>query len=129
MTYQELSKKHQDEINDFPMFFAFSAKQMDDGMVQLGVTAFDELCPVGGGGYIRKSDKQKLLDLFDLIRTEKKAYMEDDSFALDALSYELENHEYGHTGDPTEAMEAVGLDMESERGKRLFKLTKKGLGL
>jgi len=36
-SYLELKEKHQKEVNEFPMFFAFNDKQFKEGMKKFGL--------------------------------------------------------------------------------------------
>jgi hypothetical protein len=118
MTYSELKKKHSDELNAFPMFFAFSNKQFDEGMKKLGLTPEDKgkLCKIPGGGFIRKEDATKLSDMFAAQDKEMKNLIASDTtgegFIYDMLNYELANHEYCITMDFDPALNALGLTRE-----------------
>ena len=108
-TYQELKERHQKEMNSFPMKFAFSPQQLDEAMRELGTS---EVMKVGAGGLIRKTDKENLLNLFKRHDEELNEAMKNEAFAEKALRYELANHEYNITGDPTEALNVLGLSLE-----------------
>lgn len=108
-TYQELKQRHQKEIDNFPMKFAFSPQQLDEAMRELGTS---EVMKVGAGGLIRKSDKENLLNLFKRHDEELNEAMKNESFAEKALRYELANHEYSTTGDPTEALSVLGISLK-----------------
>lgn len=115
MKYSDLKNKQAKELNEFPMFFAFSQKQFDEGMIKLGVTNIDELISINGtGGYIKKVDESKLDELFKRHQTELTNAYEDDVFLIEAYRYELANHEYGYTGDPSDAINAIGLNTDNK---------------
>lgn len=126
MTYLELKKRHADEIAAFPMFFAFNDAQFADGMKTLGVTEIGELCRIPGGGFIRKTDAALLGDVMLRQAREMDAARSNDEFLINALVYELGNHEYGYTGNPEPAFEAVGLDVNAidDRVRRCFNVAK-----
>lgn len=112
--YHELKTRHQEEINNFPMFFAFNNRQLFEGMEKLGLkpTDTDEVYSLGGtGGYYRKTDSKKLYGMFDRHEKELAKAMKNDSFALEAFKYELANHEYSVTLDVTPALTALGLSL------------------
>ena len=48
-TYRELKQRHQKEINDFPIKFAFTPQQLDDGMRELGTS---EIMQIGTGEFM-----------------------------------------------------------------------------
>lgn len=117
--YAEMKKKHQQEVNDFPMFFAFSDKQFAEGMKSLGLEPedTDKIYSLRGtGGFYRKSDSQKLHDMFDRHEKERKGAIEADQtgegFIYEMFDYELANHEYGYTRDISDAVRALGLSVD-----------------
>ena len=126
--YRELKEKHQKEVNDFPMFFAFSEAQFAEGMLSLGLkpTETDKLYKFGNtGGFYRKSDSPKLKEMFDRHEKELKeaiaADLTGDGFIYEMFDYELANHEYGYTRDCGPAFDALGLTVEEIRAdKRLM---------
>jgi hypothetical protein len=123
MTYTELKQKHSAEISAFPVFFAFGKKQFEEGLAQLNVTE-DELTMTGSGGYLKTSDVQAWKDMFVRFEKETEAYMLDDAFLTKAIKYELGNHEFGYTGDPSETLEALGLTLDNDRKVACFNAAK-----
>ena len=114
--YAELSARHQAEVDAFPFMFAFSQKQFDEGMVErLGLKPTDThlILSIGGGGYIRKSDRDALHEMLNRHAAEVQAAVDADEtgegFVLDMFVYELDNHEYSYTRDVTDALDALGL--------------------
>lgn len=116
--YLELKKKHENEINAFPMAFAFNSEQFAEGMCQLGLspTETNKIEFFGGGGFYRKTDEKRLYEMFD--RHNKEI---EDAIAADATGqgfiykmflYELCNHEYGYTRDVEETLDSLGLTEE-----------------
>lgn len=123
--YRELKEKQQKEVNDFPMFFAFSNEQFNEGMKKLGLepTETDKIYSLGMGGYYRKTDSSKLKDLFNRHEKEMDQAIEnDDKFIFDMFNYELGNHEYNYTRDISETLDALGFTIEDiNNNKRLIK--------
>ncbi len=109
MNYIEFKQKQETELNNFPMAFAFSQKQLDKAMQKLNVTKHDEIVSIGGGGIVRKTDVQKLKTLFAKHHQERELFFTDDANLLDSLIYELGNHEYCITGDVQDTLDALGL--------------------
>ena len=117
--YTALKKKHQDEVNAFPMFFAFNKQQFEEGMKELGLkpTDTDKIYKLGStGGYYRKSDSAAFHEMFTRQAQEmKEAIAADETgngFIYDMFNYELGNHEYGYTWDPEPTLNALGMTME-----------------
>ena len=116
--YAILSDRQQAEVNAFPLMFAFSQKQFDEGMARWGLkpTDTDKILSIGGGGYVRKSDRDALHAMFNRHREEMQAAIDADptgeGFILDMFRYELDNHEYSYTHDLEPALDALGLTWE-----------------
>ena len=112
--YLDLKIRHQQEIEAFPMFFAFSSDQFEDGMAKIGVDPCDvnKLFSIGGGGYIRKSDKKAFVDMLNRHKKEMAEARKQGDTLYDMIKYELANHEYCVTYDSTDALAALGLTME-----------------
>lgn len=128
--YTELKSKHQAEVNAFPMFFAFSDKQFEEGMAKFGltITDTDKIYKLGStGGFYLRSDSQKLKDMFERHAKEMDdAIKNDDQFVYEMFLYELANHEYCITYDFEPTLDACGLtEDEVAKDWRLLKLLKK----
>lgn len=114
-----MKARQQKEVNAFPMFFAFSNEQFAQGMQRLGLDPKekDKIIAFGDtGGFLRKSDEPALLEMLERHRREMKEAIKADKnergFIYDMFSYELANHEYSWTEDPSEAIQALGLTLE-----------------
>ena len=124
VSYLELKEKHQKEYNEFSeknIFYAFSNEQFEEGLKKLGFK-FGVKSPkvkekittlYGAGDYIPKSKVKDLKDLWRRQDEERKAAIKADKdgngYCYEMWLYELNNHEYGYTYDPTDAMKALGL--------------------
>lgn len=114
MKYSELKQKHQHEVNAFPMMFAFNQTQFEEGMKRLDVTnAEKELVSMGGRGFIRKTDRGALEELFARHKEEMELAMTDKQFLTDAIEYELGNNEFCITDDSTDTIDVLGLDLDN----------------
>ena len=114
-TYQALKARQADELNKFEgIFFAFSNEQFDEGMASLGLTKADtsKIVSIGAGGFILKERVGEFAAMFKRHAKEKKQRKQDEKFLLEALTYELRNHEYAVTYDPSDALNALGLRKE-----------------
>ena len=125
--YEELKKKQEKEFNNFPFMWAFNKKQFAEGMEKLGLkeTDTDKIYSIGGGGYIRKTDSDKLHEMLGRLDEEmRQAIAEDptgDGFIFDMFNYELANHEYSYTGDISDTLDCLGLtEEEVTADKRLL---------
>ena len=75
-TMNELKKRHQDEVNNFKgLFFAFSDKQLREGLARVGLEDTDvkKIVSIGAGGYLRKDVSDSFHAMFDRHTEEAKA--------------------------------------------------------
>ena len=123
--YLELKERQQEQFNKFPMFFAFSKDQLDEGKKKLCVTDNKELCRIYGGGFIRKSDKQAFLNMILRQDTELKKAIKNDKtgegFIYDMFLYELANHEYCITYEIDDTLDAVNLTFDEVKSNKALK--------
>ena len=117
--YQSLKARHQEEVNAFPMEFAFSTKQFEEAMARLGLkpTDTDQVYKFSGtGGIYRRSDAPALHEMFERHERERAEAINADTtgegYIFEMFNYELANHEYGYTGDDSDTLNALGLTRE-----------------
>lgn len=92
--YAEMLRRHQKEINDFPMAFAFSNRQLEEALKKLGAT-IDEVTTLSGScAIVKKSDIPEWYALYERHSNELKEAMKKAEFAEEAFLYEMNNHEY-----------------------------------
>lgn len=113
--YMELRSRQQKEVNALPLGFAFNESQFDEMMKGWGLSPkkdLDKIVSIGAGGFIQKKDRSLLHETFDRHKQEMKEAIAADptgeGFIFDMFLCELDNHEYGYTGDTTDALEALG---------------------
>lgn len=117
--YAELKSRQQKEFNEIPLGFAFSEERFNAMMKGWGLDPdkdLDKIASIGAGGYIQKKDVAQLKGL----TARQKKEMNDavtgdatgDGFIYEMFFYELNNHEYGYTGDETEALAALGYNFK-----------------
>lgn len=117
-----MKRRQQEEINTFPMAFAFSKTQLAEGMWKLGLQPddTDRVVSIGGGGFVRKTDVEAFHRMFRLHRLERKSAMDadqtGDGFLLEMFRCELADHEYGYTRDAEPALDALGIAVEDLAG-------------
>ena len=117
-SYEAMQKRHQQEVNAFPMKWAFNNRQLEQGMRELGLnpSQTNEIVGIGGGGFIRRSDRQAFIDMFKRQNAEQKAALAaqktGDEYAYQMFLHELGNHEYVITGDLSDTLDACGLSVE-----------------
>jgi len=125
--YTELKRKHEEEFNTFPIFFAFSNEQFEEGMAKFGLTRFDinEIYKLGNtGGFYRRTDAERLHEMFERHEKEMQDAIDADStgegFIFDMFNYELADHEYIVSYDISSTLDALDLTIEDiQKDKRL----------
>lgn len=126
-TYKQLKDKHQKEMDAFPLGAAFSNEQFEKMMQDWGFTVndTDNICSLGAGCFIRKSDKEAFFNMLKRFKDETNAAIAadktGDGFIYDMFYYELANHEYCITYEYNETFDALGLTEEQVKAdKRLL---------
>ena len=96
--YLDLKQRHQKEVEDFPIAYAFNGKQLKEAIEKLGATK-QEVTTLGYGTVIKKTDIPAFEGLLEDQRHELKMAMKDKEFAYAAFLYEMDNHEYAINWD------------------------------
>lgn len=116
--YNQFKTEKQEQISNLLneiAFFAFSEKQLKDGLLKLNIKeeeAKNKLVSIGGGGCALKSEAYRLDELISYFDKQFNELMKDENFAVSAFTYELINHEFGYTGDAEPAIESLGYELE-----------------
>lgn len=98
-TYLEMKERHQKEVNEFPMAFAFNKEQLESALQKLGAT-IDECVTIHNiGDIIKKSDVPKYYEMCERHHKELVEAMKNKDFAEKAFRYEMDNHEYAINWD------------------------------
>lgn len=100
--YLELKKRHQKELEEFPIAYAFSDKQLEEALEKLGATKEECVTVFGHGDIVKRTDAKALVKMFERHTKELKQKLKNDhDFAEAAFRYEMDNHEYAinWTGD------------------------------
>lgn len=121
MNYRMMKEKHQQEVNEFPLGFAFGDKQFEEMMRKWGLDAkkkrdLAQVAHLFAGAYILKKDIPAYKDMSHRHTEEYEAAIAadktGDGFCYEMFYYELCNHEYGYTGDYEDTLDALGLTWE-----------------
>jgi len=110
--YIKLKNQQEEEINKFPMVFAFNNKQFKEGMEKLGIDpkeAPDRVFKLYGGGYYLKENAPRLRALLTKHKKEIEEARKDKEFLFHMFNFELSNYEYCITGDINETLDALGI--------------------
>lgn len=115
--YQEIHARHQKEVNELPLHFAFGQTQQKNLLAELGLTeeiAKEKLCTMGGA-IVLKSDSEKIAETFTRHHKELEKAMENVEFLKSAFMYEMGNHEYQINAQGAyDVLCALGFDCEYE---------------
>lgn len=117
--YAVLREKQQEEFNKLPLGFAFSNKQFDEMMKGWGLDPdkdLDKIYQIPGGGFVQKKDHALLHETMDRHQKEMEEAITADpdgtGFVYEMFLYEMDNHEYGYTGDLEDTLDALGMTIE-----------------
>ena len=110
--YLDLKAKHQMELEDFPIAYAFSDEQLEEALKKLGAKRKDCVTIFGHGDIVRKKDAKHFLEMLKRHTAEMHERLKQDAeFAEEAFLYEMDNHEYAinWTGDE-DVLHSFGMD-------------------
>jgi len=133
VTYIELKNKQQKEADSFfneNAFFAFDTSQFEKGVTQLNLgmdTYASSLINIGCGGYVLKSKMSDMEEMFKRQKAELKNFQKDNTALIEAIVYELGNHEFCITCDTTEALTVLDLFDASQTDTRIQRAVKKAI--
>lgn len=118
-SYRELRERQQKEFNELPLGFAFSDKQFYEMMQKWGldpIKDLDKIYQIPFGGFLQKKDLNYYHEVierhYDEMEAAKKSDTDGTGFLYQMFLYELDNHEYGYTGEYEDALESLGLTMK-----------------
>ena len=118
-SYRELRDRQQKEFNELPLGFAFSMEQFIGMMERWGLDPEkdqDKIVRIPAGGFLQKKDRDHYKEVTDRHYAELEAAKKSDTdgtgFLYQMFLFELDNHEYGYTGEYEDALESLGLTMK-----------------
>ena len=119
--YLDLLEKQREELNAFPIAYAFNKEQMEEALTKLGAKKSECVTIFGHGDIVKKENAPKFLAMLKRHRGEIKELIRDKDIAEAAFRYEMDNHEYAinYDGDE-EVLACFGIDEEelTEMGLR-----------
>lgn len=125
--YEEIREKHQKEVNEFPIGFAFSDQQFEEQMKKLGLepNQTNEVVSIGGGGFIKKKDIESFEAMFkkhsDEIKKEIAKDKTGEGFIKEMFQFELANYEFDYTHELEPTLEALNLTKKQIRENKALK--------
>lgn len=110
MNYQEIKQKHEKAISDIiekhQVFYAFNSVQLEEGKKKIKIKENKELASIGAGGFIPKINLVAFAnDLKQAEKDYKKELKGAKQAKVEAISYQLSNHECFYTGDISPVIE------------------------
>lgn len=112
--YLELQKRHQKELEDFPIAYAFNDKQLQEALEKLGATKEECVTVFGHGDIVKRENAKPLIKMLERQDAEMLQRIKDDpEFAESAFLEEMNNHEYAinWSGDE-DVLAALNLSFE-----------------
>lgn len=98
--YLEMRERHQRDVNNFPIAFAFSVDQLKEALEKINAKSIEECCTIHNcGDIIRKCDLKLYKQMSIDHAKELNEAMKDPEFAKSAFRYEMDNHEYAINWD------------------------------
>ena len=112
--YLDLQKRHQKELEEFPIAYAFNGKQLEEALEKLGAKKEECVSVFGHGDIVKRENADKLVNMLEQHMEEMWQKLRDDhEFAEAAFLYEMDNHEYAinWSGDE-DVLSAFGISFE-----------------
>lgn len=103
---KEYEKKYNEEFNKIGVFWAFSNQQFEENKTHKEAPD-SEYISVGCGGYIHKSNKEKLNNFFKVILPQLRKEFVNNINIDELIDYELSNHECYYTGEWYEIIDLI----------------------
>ena len=115
--YAKFIERQREELNNFPIAYAFNQQQLDEALEKLGVTdLYDCVTVFNHGDIVKRDDAPKLIEMMRRHTKELADAMKDKEFAEAAFLYEMDNHEYAINWDgDDDVLNCFGLDFEKLR--------------
>ena len=104
----EMNRVHQQRVNELPIRWAFSDKQLEEVLEEWNVTVDD--CMGFCGGIIRKADKEMIIKVFDQNASEEKEFRKEKKNLVETFINAMRETEYGYTDDDEEVLRYCGYD-------------------
>lgn len=110
--YLNLLDRQREEMNNFPIAYAFNEKQLEEALEKLGADKSECVTIFGIGDIVKKKDAPRFIamrkrhakEVIDLITNDK-------DIAEAAFLYEMDNHEYAINYDGDEdVLSCFGMD-------------------
>lgn len=111
--YLDLIEKQREELNSFPIAYAFSDEQLKEALEKLGAKSTKECVTIfNHGDIVKKENAKPFLDMLKRHSQEiRDLITSDKDIAEAAFSYEMDNHEYAINWDgDDDVLRCFGID-------------------
>ena len=111
-TYLNLLDKQREEMNNFPIAYAFNDKQLEEALEKLGAKKAECVTIFGHGDIVKKENAPKFIAMLKRHTREVKDLIANDKDVAEAaFLYEMDNHEYAinYDGDD-DVLRCFGMD-------------------
>ncbi len=131
-TFKEKNKKEMNQFINKNVFFAFSNEQFEKGLQKLNEKHSelnlsmenyqDHLYSWVGGGFVLKSAQKEEEQMWKRMHKHERKYLSNFKNLVNALEYEMSNHECGYTCRYSDGLKALGYSLKDlEKNKKLCK--------
>lgn len=112
--YLDLLDKQREEVNSFPIAYAFDNKQMEEALKKLGAKKEECVTIFGHGDIVKKENAPKFIAMLKRHTREVKGLItSDNDIAEAAFLYEMDNHEYAINWDgDDDVLRCFGMDFD-----------------
>lgn len=97
--YLDLLEKQREELNSFPIAYAFSDEQLKEALEKLGATKDECVTIFGHGDIVKKENAKPFVNMLKRHTDEIRELIKDKDIAEAAFLYEMDNHEYAINWD------------------------------
>jgi len=113
-TYLNLLDKQREELNNFPIAYAFDEKQLEVALEKLGAKKEECVSIFGHGDIVKKENAPKFIAMLKRHTQEVKDLITNDKdIAEAAFLYEMDNHEYAINWDgDDDVLRCFGMDFD-----------------
>lgn len=119
---KEYDEKYNKEFNKTGVFWAFNNEQFEENKTHKNAPD-NEYLSIGLGGYIHKSNKEKLDNFYKVIAPKLKKEFSNSIDIYDLIDYELVNYECYYTYDYSDVIGLIKyyFDMDSNEAFEIVK--------
>lgn len=122
--YEEMKKRHEEEINAIDIHFAFSNEQFDEILKNWNLTKDKEdlkkIVSIGSGGFIQRKDLPLLHETISRHKKELQELRKNEKHLLKMIEYEMSNHEYIYSYNDEQILYCLDIS-EEEKNSQTFK--------